>query len=217
MMFCVSVPVLSEKTCEMRPSSSVRNMQRTFIGVSVSSWYMLSDCCMNHAWMPLAMYIDGSSETDTNALSSTKYWKKVTIEVVESAETRYHACDLSVSEMVVRATAPTKQRTASRMTTRTRSGFIDFSMVDMRATGLRAPCITLVSTPVLITRPSTYSVLRSVQPRSSILLMLIAIGSVPSTWRAPVNFCVVALGCSHSAYPWMRIQLAVCSLSVPPN
>mmetsp|Transcript_39362 Transcript_39362/g.97551 ORF Transcript_39362/g.97551 Transcript_39362/m.97551 type:complete len:203 (+) Transcript_39362:2962-3570(+) len=202
MMFCVRVPVLSEKTCEMRPSSSVRNIHRTFIGVSESSWYILSDCCMNHACILLQTYKESIKETDTKALSKTKNrstTQKKLVESEPSSKSKYHASSSRVLAAELRAIAAMVHKMMRRMTTTMMSGLRDFSMEEARAFGLRAPCITFVSIPVFTTSPRTYSVLRKQQPRSSTLLMFTAIGSSSWIWREPVNFCVDALGCSHSA------------------
>mmetsp|Transcript_7012 Transcript_7012/g.17725 ORF Transcript_7012/g.17725 Transcript_7012/m.17725 type:complete len:470 (-) Transcript_7012:1003-2412(-) len=51
MRFCVSVPVLSEKTCCTMPSSSLRLEVRASMGRSVGAWYMSRSYWKNLAWM----------------------------------------------------------------------------------------------------------------------------------------------------------------------
>ena len=70
--FCVSVPVLSEKTKSTQPSSSLSVKVRTFIGVSVSSWYICSEFSMKYDWMFLTTRTDEISVTDTKEESSKK-------------------------------------------------------------------------------------------------------------------------------------------------
>jgi hypothetical protein len=70
--FCVSVPVLSEKTCDTTPSSSLSSVERTFIGVSLSGSYMSSDCCMKYVCPHLQIMIDTYRETETNVASVRK-------------------------------------------------------------------------------------------------------------------------------------------------
>mmetsp|Transcript_3508 Transcript_3508/g.9076 ORF Transcript_3508/g.9076 Transcript_3508/m.9076 type:complete len:242 (-) Transcript_3508:397-1122(-) len=60
---------------------------------------------------------------------------------------------------------------------------------------------TLVSTPVASTRPSTQSVFRSWQPRSSTLSAVSAAGSFPSRCRLPLKSFTLSLGASALTCP----------------
>ena len=103
---------------------------------------------------------------------------------------------------------------AAQMTT---VSVVCLSSVDVLPGALRAPCITLVSTPVLTTRASTYSVLRRLEPRRSMLPMVIGSGlASPARCRLPANLFVAALGCSHSTYPLTCDAALSCASSVAP-
>lgn len=82
---------------------------------------------------------------------------------------------------------------------------------------LRAPCITFVSLPVLITSPMAYSLFRTEEPRSNTLLTLSGESGLPSTQSLPTNLLVAALGVSHSMYPEALAKLAICDSWVPPS
>mmetsp|Transcript_1841 Transcript_1841/g.4084 ORF Transcript_1841/g.4084 Transcript_1841/m.4084 type:complete len:329 (-) Transcript_1841:199-1185(-) len=165
---------------------------------------------------------------ETKLLSSARFWKKMTI-VFTASLGRYHAPlmpGVSLLAMTMLPTVPTRQRVArSRMTT-ARAWLIWRSSVDDLVGGLRAPCITLVSTPVLMTRPSTHSVLRTDEPRIRTLAMVMgatdpmpsmrrcASASLELRCRLPANLLVAALGCSHSMWPEQRSKALSCASTV---
>ena len=112
---------------------------------------------------------------------------------------------------------PITQRLTSREMMTRRTGLSSESIDDIFSGGFRVPCITLVSTPVLMTRPRMYSVFRRLEPRIIMFDTLSGVGSPPSTYSMPVNLFVAAFGCSHSTRARSFATFASCSACVAPR
>lgn len=79
-----------------------------------------------------------------------------------------------------------RHSTSSRSTIQTIIWLMLDSRVDCLCEGARKPWMTFVSWPVLTTIPSTYSELRSVEPRSSMLTTVSGTAGRPSMCSVPL-------------------------------